>query len=75
MSQTIEVPLELLEEVAHLEFPPSTQQTLARLMDMNNEGQLSAEEREELQALVDLNERVSLLKGRAKLLLKEGHLR
>ncbi len=75
MSQTIEVPLELLEEVAHLEFPPSTQQTLARLMDRNTEGQLSAEEREELQALVDLNERVSLLKGRAKLLLKEGHLR
>ena len=72
MSRTVEVPLELLEEVAQLEFPPTTQQTLARLMDKNTEGQLSEDERKELQALVDLNERVSLLKGRAKLLLREN---
>lgn len=75
MSQTIEIPLELLEEVAQLEFPASTQQTLERLMDRHNEGLLTLEEREELRALVDLNERVSLLKGRAKLLLREGRRR
>ena len=70
MDRTVDVPLDLLEEIANLEFPASTQEALARLMDKNNEGRLSAEEREELRALVDLNERVSLLKGRAKLLLR-----
>ncbi len=72
MSRTVEIPLELLEEVAHLEFPPTAQQTLARLMDKNNEGKLSEEERKELQALVDLNERVSLVKGRARLSLRNA---
>lgn len=71
MSRTVEIPVEFLEEMAHLEFPASTQQALSRLMDKNNEGKLSQDEREELRALVDLNERVSLLKGRAKLLLGE----
>ena len=69
MSRTVEIPLDLLEEVAQLEFPSSMQKALARLMDRNNEGKLSKEERIELQALVDLNERLSLLKGRAKLSL------
>ena len=69
MSRTVEIPLDLLEEVARLEFPSSMQEALARLMDKNNEGKLSEEERIELQALVDLNERLSLLKGRAKLSL------
>ena len=69
MSRTVEIPLDLLEEVAQLEFPSSMQKALARLMDKNNEGLLSEEEREELQAWVDLNELVSLLKGRAKLSL------
>ena len=71
MSRTVTVPLDLLEEIANLELPPSTQGALARLMDKNTEGHLSPTEREELQALVDLNERVSVLKGRARLLLRE----
>lgn len=69
MSRTVEIPLDLLEEFAQLEFPLSTQEALSRLMDKNNEGQLTPEEREELKALVELNERVSVLKGRARLLL------
>lgn len=69
MSRTVEIPLDLLEEIAHLEFPSSTQEILARLMDKNNEGKLSGEEQIELQALVDLNEWLSLLKGRVKLSL------
>ena len=75
MSQTIEIPLELLEEMARLELPPAAQRALARLMDKNTEGELSPEDREELRALVELNERVSLLKGRAMLVLREGRRR
>jgi hypothetical protein len=69
MSRTVEIPLDLLEEFAQLELPLSTQEALSRLMDKNSEGQLTPEERGELQALVELNERVSVLKGRARLLL------
>ena len=69
MGRIVGIPIELLEEVARLVFPPATQEALGRLMDKTNEGLLSEEEREELQALVDLNELVSLLKGRAKLSL------
>jgi hypothetical protein len=72
MSHTVEIPLELLEEVAQLEFPSTTQEALDRLMDKNNEGQLSEEERKELQALVDLNEKVAQLKGRAGLALRNA---
>ena len=70
MGQTVEIPVQFLVEMAGIEFPASTQEKLDRLMDKNNEGLLSAEEREELKALVDINERVSLIKGRAKLFLK-----
>jgi len=70
MEQTIEIPVQFLMEMARFELPASTQEKLDRLMDKNNEGLLSDEEREELKALVEINERVSLLKGRAKLFLK-----
>ncbi len=72
MSRTVEIPLELLEEVAQFEFPSTTQEALERLMDKNNEGQLSEEERRGLQALVDLNEKVALLRGRASLALQNA---
>jgi hypothetical protein len=71
MSQTIRIPAEFLEEVADFQFPPAIQDQIARLMDKNTEDQLSEDERKELQALVELSELVSLMKGRAKLLLRQ----
>lgn len=69
MAQTIEIPIQFLEEMANFQFPGSTQERLDCLMDKNNEGLLEEDERQELWALVDINERVSLLKGKALLLL------
>ena len=71
MGQTVEIPIQLHEEMASFQFPVSTQERLDRLMDKNNEGLLEKNEGEELQGLVDLNERVSLLKGRAQLFLRQ----
>lgn len=73
MGQTIEIPVEFLEEVAELRFPSSVQDQMAKLMDKNNEGLLSKDEQKKLQALVDLSELVSITKGRARLLLQQKH--
>lgn len=72
MVQTIEIPIQFLEEMANFQFPASTQEKLNQLMDKNNEGKLLEEEREELSALIEINERVSLLKGQAKLFLRQN---
>ena len=58
-----------MREIASLTFPSSVQAKLNNLMDKNTEGDLTPEEREELRALVELNELVSILKGQAQLLL------
>ena len=61
----IETPLELVASVADFRFPPKIDAHLQTLMDRNTEGQLSAAEREELEALVELSETISLLRVQA----------
>ncbi|MBI2898993.1 MAG: hypothetical protein HYY17_02330 [Planctomycetes bacterium] len=70
MAQTIQAPFDYIEELANLAFPSATQGKLRDLMDRNNEGTLSEDERRDLQALVELSERLALIRGRAKLLLQ-----
>jgi hypothetical protein len=65
MSPTIEAPLDMLESVADFRFPERADRQLQRLMDRNTNGELSDEERGELAALVELSERISLLRARA----------
>jgi hypothetical protein len=62
---TIETPVELITSVADLRFPPKIDAHLQALMDRNTEGQLSEAEREELEALVELSETISLLRVQA----------
>ncbi len=62
---TVEVPLELVEAVAALRFPPKADAHLHKLMDRNTEGQLSQAGREELEALAELSERLALLRAQA----------
>jgi len=61
----IETPVELVTSVADLRFPPKIDTHLQALMDRNTEGQLSEVEREELEALVELSETISLLRMQA----------
>jgi hypothetical protein len=51
--------------VADLRFPSKIDVHLQSLMDRNTEGQLSEAEREELEALVELSETISLLRVQA----------
>ncbi len=71
MASTIEIPTKFLKEMADFQFPPSAQERLNQLMDKNNEGELNEPERAELSSLVELNERVTLLKSQAKLFLRQ----
>src|SRR5438067_2429569 len=58
---TIAAPVEFVETLASLRFPEKSDALLQDLMDRNTEGKLSAGERKELEALVELSERLSIL--------------
>ena len=66
---TVEAPLEFVEALAALQFPQKTDALLQDLMDRNTEGSLSQAERGELEALVELNERLTILRAQALRLL------
>lgn len=61
----IETPEQLMEAIADFHLPRSTDEHMQRLMDRNNDGELSIEETEELAALADLGTAISLLKAHA----------
>jgi hypothetical protein len=69
MSTVVEAPLEMVEAVAALRLPPKGDRRLQTLMDRNNDGVLSAEEREELEALVELSQTIALVRAQALHLL------
>lgn len=69
MSSTIDAPLEWVETVGNLRLPPRADQRLQALMDRNNEGLLTETEQAELEALVELSERLSLVRAGALHLL------
>src|SRR5437588_3162901 len=49
-------PHDVLEEAAALRFPIATDKRLQDLMDRNNDGRLTIEEKKELEALAELSE-------------------
>ena len=61
----IPAPRELVEAIADLRLPPKTDQRLQELMDRNTNGLLTEAERADLEALVEMSERISLLRGQA----------
>src|SRR5437588_10692582 len=65
MASVIEAPLEMVESAAALRFPPRTGRRLQLLMDRNTEGTLTPDEREELTALVELSEKMTLVRSQA----------
>jgi hypothetical protein len=62
-------PRELAEAVVAARLPPATDQRLQHLMDRNNDGKLSQNEREELESLAAWSEMLSLLRAKALLFL------
>lgn len=69
MSAVVEAPVDLIEAVAALRFPDTTDHLLQELMDRNNQGALTADERQKLEALVELSESLSLVRAQALHLL------
>ncbi len=69
MNTTIDAPVEWVETIGQLRLPSKADCRLQQLMDRNNEGELAAGEREELESLVELSERLSLVRAEALLLL------
>jgi hypothetical protein len=69
MSTVVQAPLEMMEAVAALRLPPRTDEKLQALMDRNNDGILTPAERDELEALVELSETISLVRAQALHLL------
>ena len=69
MNAVVEAPRKMVENVAELRLPPSSNRRLQLLMDRNNDGQLTFEERQELESLVELSETISLIRADALLLL------
>jgi hypothetical protein len=61
----IAAPLNWVEAVGKLRFPSKADRRLQELMDRNNEGLLDQSEREELEALVELSEQLSLVRAEA----------
>jgi hypothetical protein len=66
---TVQVPVELLEAVAAIRLPEKIASRLQSLMDRNTDGLLTEPEREELEALAELSERLALLRALALRLL------
>jgi hypothetical protein len=65
MGDEIKTPRELAEEVAVLRLPAATDQRLQALMDRNNDGALSQNERNELESLAAMSETIGLLRAEA----------
>jgi hypothetical protein len=65
MNSVISAPVDWIESVGNLRLPPKTDLRLQGLMHRNNEGLLSDGEREELEALVELSEQLSLVRAEA----------
>ena len=69
MTAVVQAPVEMVESVAALRFPPKADRRLQALMDRNTNGALTFEEREELAALVELSETMALVRAQALRLL------
>jgi hypothetical protein len=69
MCVTITAPVEWVETVGQLQLPSKADERLQQLMDRNNEGQLSVDEKAELESLVEVSEKLSLVRAKALQLL------
>ncbi|MBM3992633.1 MAG: hypothetical protein FJ303_00525 [Planctomycetes bacterium] len=65
MGDEINIPREMMEEIAALRLPPKTDRRLQHLMDRNNDGRLTPMERDELESLVEMSETISLMRAKA----------
>ena len=71
MTAVLQAPREVVEAVAALRVPPRTDRKLQELMDRNNDGQLSGDELEDLESLVELSESIGIVRAKAIKILRD----
>ena len=69
MVTVVSAPAEWVESVSELRLPARADRRLQQLMDRNNEGKLTEDDRAELESLVELSEKLSLIRAEALHLL------
>ncbi len=69
MDATVDAPMAWVESITMLRLPERSDRRLQDLMDRNNEGKLSASERDDLASLAELSERLALVRAEALHLL------
>ena len=62
---TLVAPTTWVESIGALRLPSRSDRRLRELMDRNNEGRLSSDERDELESLAELSESMSLVRAEA----------
>ena len=67
--ELLPTPRDLLEQMADMRFDPATDARLQDLMDRNNFGELSEDERAELAGYAALNQQMSIARARAMVVL------
>jgi hypothetical protein len=65
----VSAPVDWVESVSRLRLPAKADGRLQELMDRNNEGRLTQEERAEMESLVEMSEAISVVRAPAVLLL------
>lgn len=70
MDVTVDAPLAWVECITMLPLPEHADKRLQGLMDRNNEGQLTDQERADLAALAELREQLSLVRAESLHLLR-----
>jgi len=69
VSTVVPAPVDWVESVSRLRLPAKADRRLQELMDRNNEGRLTKEERSEMESLVEMSETISLVRAEALHLL------
>jgi hypothetical protein len=69
MDSVISAPVDWVQSVGNLRFPAKADHRLQELMNRNNEGLLSQQERAELEALAELSEQLALVRAEAMQIL------
>ena len=72
MGILISVPREALESLESFRFPSQLDRRIQDLMDRNNEGMLTAVERDELAGLAELSEQMALQRAQIHRLLQNA---
>ena len=69
MDTTVNAPVEWVESITMLKLSEHADKRLQDLMDRNNEGKLSEQERADLAILAEMSEQLSLVRAEALRLL------